>query len=206
MADSPTTNGSTKVPVTMTDGRVVEFNQKQKLIKSSEITDKGDITVRLDFRNGETRTFVPPASLIARFAAHGIEQKLGDAIAGENDIDDAVASVDDLISRLSKGEWNITRAAGSFAGTSVLIRAIMEAREAAGSPTTVEEVKAFLADKSQAEKFALRRSDKLRPIVERLEAEKADKSKTSVDTGALLGEFGLGGAAKGHSKKAHEPA
>lgn len=200
MADNATPATSTKVPVTMSDGRVVEFNQKQKLIKNSTITDKGDIAVRLDFRNGETRNFVPPASLIARFAAHGIEQKLGDAIAGENDIDDAVASVDDLMKRLQNGEWNITRQAGAFSGTSVLIRALVEA-----SGKTVDEVKAFLENKTQAEKLALRRSDKLAPIVQRLEAEKQSNSKTAVDTSALLGELGLGSApAKGGKVK--EPA
>ena len=180
-----------KIPVTMTDGRTVEFNKKQKLIKTSTINeDTGVITTVLDFVNGETRTFTAPGSLVLRFAAHGIEQKLGDAIAGENDIADAVLSVDDLIKRLEAGEWNMTRSAGAFSGTSILLQALVEA-----SGKTTEEVKAYLSTKSQAEKLALRRSDKVRPIIERLEAAKASKSKTSVDTDALLGELGLDGPA-----------
>lgn len=201
MADTETAasaaNKTEKFPVVMSDGSTVEFNKKQKLVKTSTIDDAGNISVRLDFRNGEVRTFTPRADMIARFAAHGIEQKLGDAIAGENDIGDAVLSVDDLITRLNDGEWNITRSAGSFAGTSILIQALVEA-----SGKSVEEIKAFLAPKSQAEKLALRRAAQLRPIVERLEAEKASKSKTQVDTDQLLGELGLDNApAKGKKEK-----
>jgi hypothetical protein len=192
MTEVSTAPKTEKIPVTMTDGRVVEFNKKQKLVKTSTF-DNGVVTTRLDFVNGETRDFTVPESLVLRFAAHGVEQKLGDAIAGESDMGDAVLSVDDLIKRLEAGEWNITRAAGGFAGTSILIQALVEA---SGKP--VEDIKGFLANKTQAEKLALRRSDKLRPIIERLEAAKASKSKSTVDTGALLGELGLGDApAKG---------
>lgn len=177
-----------KNPVTMSDGSTVEFNKKQKLVKTSTIDEAGNISVRLDFSNGQTRNFQPRSDLLARFAAHGIEQKLGDAIAGETDVNDAVESVDDLIGRLNNGEWNITRAAGAFSGTSVLIQALVEV-----SGKSVEDIRAFLANKSQAEKIALRRSDKLRSTIERLEAEKASKSKNAVDTDSLLGELGLGG-------------
>lgn len=175
-----------KIDVVLEDGRTAQFNKKQKLIKTSTIGEDGSVSVRLDFVNGAVRNFTIPAELMARFAAHGAEQKLGDAIAGETEIADAVLSVDDLISRLSAGEWNIRREAGAFAGTSILIRALVEA-----SGKEVEDVKAFLANKTQAEKIALRRSDKLRPIIERLEAEKAKNSKTAVDTDSLLGELGL---------------
>ncbi len=185
-----------KISVAMTDGRTVEFNKKQKLVKTSTIDDAGNFTsLRLDFVNGEVRTFTPPTSLIGRFAAHGAEQKLGDAIAGETDIGDALASVDDLLGRLNAGEWTITRAAGSFAGTSVLIQALIEV-----SGKTLDEIKHFLSTKNQAEKLALRRSDKLRPTIEKLEAEKASKSKTTVDTDSMLADLGLG-APEPKSKK-----
>lgn len=190
-----------KNPVTMSDGSVVEFNKKQKLVKTSTIGEDGTISTRLDFSNGQTRNFTMPPSLVSRFAAHGAEQKLGDAIAGETDVNDAVESVDDLIARLSNGEWNITRAAGAFSGTSVLIQALIEV-----SGKTVEDIRSFLANKSQAEKIALRRSDKLRPTIGRLEAEKASKSKNAVDTDSLLGELGLGESAPKRSAKQSENA
>jgi hypothetical protein len=183
-----------KTPVTMTDGRTVEFTTKQKLNKTSTIGDDGVVSVQLDFRNGQTRTFTIPSAMVNQFAAHGAEQKLGDAIAGEKDEDDQVIAVDDLIERLNNGQWTAQRASGGFAGASVLIRALVEA-----SGKTQDEIKAWLAPKTQAEKLALRRSDRLAPIVQRLEAEKAKTSKNSVDTDALLGE--LDGAAAETSSK-----
>lgn len=196
MADENATKPKAeKIAVQMEDGTTVEFNKKQKLVKTSD-PEAG--TVRLDFANGAVRHFTIPEALRARFAVHGAEQKLGDAIAGESNLDDAVLSVDDLISRLNNGEWNIQRAAGSFAGTSILIQALVEV-----SGKSVTEIKEFLADKSQAEKLALRRSDKLKPTIERLEAEKAKNSKSTVDTDALLGDLGIG---SGKVKKEKEPA
>ena len=174
-----------KTPVTLTDGRVVEFTTKQKLVKESFINEEtGEVITRLDFRNGATRSLTIPSSLILRFAAHGAEQKLGDAIAGEADFDDAVLAVDALIERLAKGEWNVGREKGAFTGTSILLRALVEA-----SGKSVEAIKAFLDSKSAAEKTALRKSAKLEPIIRRLEAEKASKSKTTIDTDALLGDL-----------------
>jgi len=153
--------------VTMQDGRTVEFVGKRKMLKES-FPETG--TVRLDFRNGETRSFVIP----------GAEQKLGDETAGVDDVDDMVLAVDDLIGRLNKLEWSVKREGGGFGGTSVLLRALVEF-----SGRTAEQVKEFLAGKSQAEKMALRNSAKLKPIVDRLEAEKASKG-AKVDTDALL--------------------
>lgn len=193
---------STKIPVTMEDGTVVEFNAKQKLIKTSTIDEAtGAIGLRLDFVNGAVRNFSVPAALLLRFAAHGAEQKLGDAIAGEKEIADAVLSIDDLITRLNAGDWTVRREAGAFAGTSILIQALVEA---SGKP--VDAIRDFLSTKSQTEKLALRKSDKLKPIIERLEAAKATKSKNTVDTDSLLGELGLGGepAPAAKSKKSAE--
>jgi len=165
--------------VTLTDGRAVDFVGKRKMLKETLI--EGDrIGVRLDFRNGQTRTFWLPQELIARFAGHGAEQKYGDETAGVEDIDDMVLAVDDLDSRIQKCEWSIKREGGGMAGTSVLLRALMEF-----SGRSQEQVKEFLTGKSQAEKLALRNSPKVKPIVERLEAEKAAKG-AKIDTDALL--------------------
>lgn len=195
-AATTTKTGAEKIPVTMEDGSTVLFNKKQKLVKTTTIDEAaGTVSTRFDFVNGTVRNFTIPASLLLRFAGHGVEQKLGDSIAGETDMADAVLSFDDLLTRLNAGEWNIKREAGAFAGTSILIQALVEA-----SGKTVEEIKAFLGPKTQAEKLALRRSEKIRPIVERLEAEKASKTKSNVDTGALLGELGLADEPKGKNK------
>lgn len=171
--------------VKMTDGRVQEFPGKRKLLKESFVTADGQVQVRLDFRNGETRLFTIPSSLLQKFAAHGAEQKLGDEIAGVEDIEDCVLGMDELIDRLYNGEWAQKRESSGLAGTSVLVKALVELL---GKPVDV--VKNFLKNKTQAEKMALRNSEKLKPIVDKLEAEKASKSKSTVDTDALLGELG----------------
>lgn len=169
--------------VTMTDGRVVDFAGKRKLLKESFVAAEGIVQVRLDFRNGDTRLFTIPGQLLSKFAAHGAEQKLGDEIAGLDDVGDCVLAVDELIDRLYNGEWGVKREANGMAGTSTLLKALVE-----HTGKTVEQIKAFLANKSQAEKVALRNNAKIKPIVERIEAEKAAK-KTNVDTDAMLGEL-----------------
>lgn len=168
--------------VEMEDGRVVEFAGKRKMLKQA-ILENEEVAVRLDFRNGQTRLFTVPGLMLDRFAVHGAEQKLGDEIAGLDDVDDCVMAVDELIDRLYSGEWGIRREGSGMAGTSVLARALCEltGKDAAT-------IKTFLATKSQGEKVALRNSAKVKPIVERLESEKASKG-SKVDTDALLEEL-----------------
>lgn len=168
--------------VKMTDGRIVDFAGKRKLLKES-IEQDGTVQVRLDFRNGETRLFTIPDNMLHKFAAHGAEQKLGDEIAGLADVDDCVIALDELIDRLYNGEWGIKRESNGMAGTSVLVRALVE-----HTGKTVEQIKTFLSGKSQAEKVALRNNPKVKPIVERIEAEKVSKA-SKVDTDAMLGEL-----------------
>lgn len=180
---------TTAETVKMSDGRLVDFVGKRKQLKESFIDAEGKVSVRLDFRNGETRTFQIPDALMAKFAAHGAEQKLGDETAGLDDVDDCVTAVDELIIRLNAGEWSQKREANGMAGSSILVRALVEI-----TGKTVEQIKAFLATKSQAEKLALRNSKTVKPVVERLEAERAEKKAgTGVDTGAMLGELGIEG-------------
>jgi hypothetical protein len=165
--------------VTMKDGREVEFVGKRKLLKEP-IIEGTNVSVRFDFRNGETLTFASPPSLVPQFIAHGISQKIGDETAGVEDVDDMFLFVSELADTLNKGEWS-TRVAGSgVAGTSVLLRALVEV-----TGRTIDQVKTFLTGKSQAEKMALRNSPKIKPTVDKLEAEKVAKA-SKIDTDALL--------------------
>lgn len=174
--------------VTMTDGRIVEFTGKRKLLKEAVIDSRG-IGVRLDFVNGETRTFYLPAEMIERFAIHGAEQKLGDEIAGVEDIDDCVLAMDELIDRLYNLEWSAKRDASAMAGASVLAKALVKT-----SGKTLDEVRAFLAPLSQAQKVALRQNAAIAPVVAELEALKASKKKPGkvIDTDSLLGDLAAG--------------
>lgn len=173
--------------VTMADGRQVEFAGRRKMLKDYKI--EGDVvTILLDFRNGETRNIVLPPSLIPQFAAHGALQKYGDETAGEDDVDDMVLLVDELDERIQKGEWSIQREGGSMSGTSVLIKALMEYGN-----RSLEQVKAFLKDKTQQEKLALRNNSSkansagltIKSIVQRLEEEKIAKA-AKVNTDEML--------------------
>lgn len=169
--------------VKMTDGRLVDFAGKRKLLKESMLSAENKVQIRLDFRNGQTRTFTIPDNMVIKFAAHGAEQKLGDEIAGIEDVEDGVLAIDELIDRLYNGEWGVKRDANGMSGTSTLLKALVE-----HTGKTVEQIKSFLTGKSQAEKVALRNNPKIKPIVDRIEAEKASR-KTNVDTEALLGEL-----------------
>lgn len=169
--------------IQMTDGRTVEFVGKRKLLKEPILVDGELPSVRFDFRNGNVVTFTVPEALLSQFAAHGAAQKIGDETAGEDDVDDMQLAVESIIERLNAGLWTKEREGGGFGGTSVLIQALVEA-----SGKSIEAIRAFLKTKSKAEKDALRGSARLKPIVDRLEAEKASKA-AHVDTEALFNDL-----------------
>ena len=186
--------------VTMQDGRTVSFaGTKRKMLKEGFVGENGDLSIRLDFRNGVTLNIGLPPALIPQFALHGALQKYGDETAGDTDIDDMILGIEKLDKRIQAGEWTQKREGGGMSGTSILIKALIEF-----SGKTVEQVKAFLEDKSQTFKIAMRNDDKMKnaagqtvkDIVARLESEKASKA-APVDTGALLGGLLAEGEATG---------
>lgn len=170
--------------VRMQDGSTREFAGKRKMVKESFVMDDGALAVSVYFRNGEVRNLVLNPALVQKFALHGAEQKYGDEVSGVEDIDDMVLAIDELHARLNKGEWGVKRESSGISGTSVLLRALVES---SGKDPLV--VKEWLSNKNAAEKAALRKSAKLLPIIQRLEANKASKA-ANVDTDALLGELG----------------
>ena len=209
VAESAPVAKATKQPtvytaVTMADGRTVQFAGKKTLLK--EVTtdaENGEVLVRFDFRNGQTRTIVGSTlsnEITLRALGHGLSQKVGDECASIDEVDDMVVAVDEMIARLQAGEWAARREAGdSFNGASIVVKAVAEA-----SGKTVEFVKNFLQKKiddaakagqklTRAELYKSFRTpgSKTAAIIARLEAEKAAKSTSSVDAGALLDELGV---------------
>lgn len=177
--------------VTMTDGRKVDFAGKRRMLK--EVLVEGTtVSVRYDFRNGNTVTLVVPEQHKLYAAGHGYAQKTGDTVAGLKDDNGNPASEEDmqleiegLHERLQKSqEWNTVREGGGFAGLSMLARALAEVYPAKSK----EEIKAFLGERSVAEKQALRKSSKLAPVIQRLEGER-DAKAAKVDTEALLAQI-----------------
>jgi len=182
--------------VKMSDGSTVGFTGKRKLVKEV-IIDDGSVTIRLLFRNGEIRVFEVPPTLALEFIGHGASQKIGDETAGIKDIDDMVVAVDDIITRLNRGEWSAQRAAGDgFSGASIVIKAICEV-----TGKSVDAVKAFLQGKLDAAKEAgqkLTRAElyasfrnpttKTGVVIERLERDQKSK-QSAVNADDLLAEM-----------------
>ena len=205
-------------PVKMTDGRTVQFAGKRKvnketLIDETKIAVEGDIiqlepgavSIRIDFRNGETRTIPLPLSLLARFAGHGGEQKFGDELATPADKplseDDMVLAIDALNDQIQAGKWGVGRAAGGggVSGAGIVVRAVMEV-----TGKDLATVKKYFADKVDAE--ALKPEDqrvtlrdmynsfrvqgtKTGIVIARMEAEKIAKS-AKIDADSELAKVG----------------
>lgn len=168
-----------KIPVHMKDGSTVEFNQKQKVVKTL-LKD----SVRFDFNNGESREVaaaVGGPEIQTRFTLHGISQKFGDEGAGAESTDDFLYDFDSLYDRIAKGEWSEKRE-GGVGGISVLAKALVEV-----TGKEPEAIREFLKALSPAEKIALRASSPIKEVVTRLEAEKA--SKSNVDVSALMAKL-----------------
>ena len=210
MAETAVKSKTEYTEILMEDGRKVQFAGKRKVIKETLIDESkveideasgilqlqhGAISIRMDYRNGVTRTYIEPLSLITKFAGHGGEQKYGDELATMADKplseDDMVIATDDLDAQIQQGKWGAGRAAGGggVSGASLVVQAIMEAT---GKDVTT--VKAYLQRKLDGDKDLTRPAlynsfrvagTKTGIIIARLEAEKNAKS-AKVDADAEL--------------------
>lgn len=179
--------------VKMTDGRTVDFPGSRKMQKEAFVTDDGKVVCRFDFVNGESRSIKLRDDMILKYAGHGALQKIGDAGAGEKDVDDMVEAIDATIQQLDKGDWKVAREAGGFAGTSVVIRAISEVTGKdipsvkAGIEQKLEQLKAAGKETTRQALYAsFRQNPKVAEVIRRLESEKTKKAAADVDTNELL--------------------
>ena len=187
-AETPKKKETEIETVKMTDGRVIDFAGKKKMLKEGLKLDDGQLAIRIDFRNGETRTYPINSALLDQFATHGAEQKYGDYLAGAKDdqgnpidVDDMVLELDELHEQLyTRAEWGTKRDASGMAGTSILIRALSEFKG-----ETIAQSKERVKPLSHKEKMLLRLNPRLKPIIERMEAERASKG-AKIDTDAIL--------------------
>ena len=203
--------------VKMSDGREVGFAGKRKVSKETLINEskiivdgstltleEGAVAIRMDFRNGQTRTYPLRLNLIPKYAGHGGEQKFGDELASPASEplseDDMLIAVDALNDQVNvNGDWRVvSEGGGGFAGASVVVMALVEA-----SGKTMEDVKKFLqgkldAAKAKGEKLSRKElydsfrkpGSKTGVIVERMEKERLEKN-SKVDADAALGELGV---------------
>jgi hypothetical protein len=174
--------------VTMQDGTIVEFAGERKMLKTVSVDrEAGTVSVRFDFRNGQTRTYTVHPALLLDCAGHGASQKIGDESAGAETIEDMVMATDAMIDRLSSGDpeqWRKRSEGGkSFSGASLLLQALILFKPAAPREVLAE----FVKNKTKAERDALQRSPELEPFVKQVQAER-DKKK-GIDAGALVGQL-----------------
>lgn len=180
----------------MNDGRTVDFPGARKMQKEGGETKDGDLVCRFDFINGATRSIKLREDMIRKFALHGALQKIGDAAAGEKDVDDMVEAIDSTIKQLDAGDWAVKREAGGFSGTSLVIRALAEVtgkdvdKVKEGIEKRLSDLKAAGKDTSrQALYAAFRQNPKVSAVIQRLESERTKKAAAPVDTDELLTEL-----------------
>ena len=157
-------------------------------------TDGRPCALLLKFANGQELALAASqlTNDVMEYAIfHGLKQKLVDAAAiSRNPETGRAASVEDkyqavktVYDRLLAGQWNAVREGGGATG-GLLLQALC--RMYAGRKTP-EELKAFLADKSDAEKTALRKNPRVAAIIEEIRAEQGKTA--SIDTDELLEEL-----------------
>ena len=126
-----------------------------------------------------------------RALLRGVKEKLVDAAAISRNpetgrpatIDDKYNAVKAVYDRLLAGQWNAAREGGGGGSGGLLFKALCRMY----SNKSPEQIAAFLAGKTDAEKTALRKNPKIAAIIEELRAETGKAA--NIDTDELLGEL-----------------
>lgn len=157
-------------------------------------TDNRPCALLLQFANGEMLSITASQlqqSIMEYAIFHGLKQKLVDAAAiSRNPENGRAASIDDkfqavraVYDRLLAGQWNATRE-GSGQPGGLLFKALCRMY----STKSPEQITAYLAGKTDAEKTALRKNPKVAVIIEEIRAETGKAA--NIDTDELLAELG----------------
>ena len=157
-------------------------------------TDNRPCALLLRFANGEMLSIAASQlqqSIMEYAIWHGLKQKLVDAAAISRNpetgrpatVEDKYQAVKVVYDRLLSGQWNATREGGGNAG-GLLFQALCRMYQGRKTPDQLRE---FLADKSDAEKTALRKNPRVAQIIEEIRAEQGKAA--NIDTDELLGEL-----------------
>lgn len=173
--------------VTMTDGTTREFSEKAKVIKESSIKPDGTVRIQFAFRDGNLKVFemAPDHTLYARAAQHGLDQKLGDAFSGIDDVEDAQLAFDKVAGQLGAAQpsWSKGRDSDGMAGTSILAKALVKV-----TGQSIDAVKETLKTLDAGQKAALRKQSAIATAITEIEAAKVKKGP-QVDAEAVLAKF-----------------
>lgn len=148
----------------------------------------------LTFANGKTLTIGKDdltEEQRTRALLRGVKEKLVDAAAiscnpetGRSaTIDDKYNAVKAVYDRLLAGQWNAAREGGGGGSGGLLFKALCRMY----SNKSPEQIAAFLAGKTDADKTALRKNPKIAAIIEELRAETGKAA--NIDTDELLAEL-----------------
>lgn len=157
-------------------------------------TDNRPCALHLKFANGQELAITASqlSNHVMEYAIfHGLKQKLVDAAAISRNqetgrpatVEDKYQAVKAVFDRLLSGQWNATREGGGNAG-GLLLQALCRMYQGRKTPDQLRE---FLADKSDAEKTALRKNPRVATIIEDIRAEQGKAA--NIDTDGLLGEL-----------------
>ena len=157
-------------------------------------TDGRPCALHLKFANGQELAITASqlSNHVMEYAIfHGLKQKLVDAAAISRNpetgraatVEDKYQAVKTVYDRLLSGQWNAAREGGGNAG-GLLLQALV--RMYAGRKTA-DQLREFLADKSDAEKTALRKNPRVATLIEDIRAEQGKAA--DIDTDKLLGEL-----------------
>ena len=161
------------------------------------------MTLHLDFINGKRLSLnaghvtsmefedIGQVDTIERAIMHGLKQKLVDAAAISRNpetgraasIDDKYNAVKTVFNRLLRGQWNAVREGGGATG-GLLLQALARIYD---GRKTVEQLREYLSDKSDAEKTALRKNPKVAAIIDEIRVEMGRAG--GIDTDELLNEL-----------------
>lgn len=166
---------------------------------SAEITESG--LLHISFGASANTITVDPAALSdairAQATLHGLKQKMVDAAAIARDTTtgrsatpaDKEAAVMEVYNRITtpEGTWNKVREAGASAIGGMLVAALME-MTGKDKPAILE----YLSKKSNEEKAALRKNQKVAEIILKLQAANVNPA---IDTDSMLDDIMHIGAA-----------
>lgn len=226
-ADDPGSDGSGEAEkpagkitrkISMDDGRVVEFGEKQRMQKEHGIEGQ-NVFSRIDFDNGkvvkvlafvgnlvelasytgddaELTEQAKHAQTTLQLTGHGMVQKLGDAAAGADSTDDALEAVLEVAGRIAKGQFNKVREGGGSAkGAGELVAAMHEYLSAKNPELTKDAVRDMLGNLNAQEKAGLRKVPEVASIIERMRAERkpSEAEQKKVAEAQALAEAMLAG-------------
>lgn len=183
MSNTTTTTTTTKAPALS----VRTFGTYRQAINDGDAFTPADdgCGIEITFADGSDPILMTSYNLANEVfwqaLAHGLKQKLVDAAAISRNpetgrsatVGDKAKAVHEVYNRLLSGEWNKRRESGEGGGTGGLLFAAL-VRLYAGRKSD-DEIRAFLAGKTDKEQAALRASSRVAPIIQAIKDERAAK-------------------------------